>query len=358
MAWDLKTNLRGPAGQDATDAAQDDAALAAFLRSDTAAARAALDERIAALAVTLAGTTPGAVPVIKPVTDTRAGVWEFTHNSGTGYLYHLLAGASMGHDAALSAYGIDNDGIGALFANKKLGRGIVIDQKATITSATAYGLHATQSSTLAPLVRLEQNVNGAAAAMQLVAFGAPTAGQHLLYVGDPTGEAGRIDSLTGRINWQRDIKVSNKANGEVAQYFEASTSSAANSANTKKTFYGADSKVMFGATGAAGQYYPYRMAHSASSLSIQTAPNLVSADPLNPKPSEVAAWTTQFTVGHTGVSFFGAAKAKKTGWATATGVATRTAFDTAAVTLPELAQRVKALIDDLHATAGYGLLQA
>lgn len=48
--------------------------------------------------------------------------------------------------------------------------------------------------------------------------------------------------------------------------------------------------------------------------------------------------------------------ARKTGWSTATGTATRTSFDTATVTLAQLAERVKALIDDLHATAGHGLL--
>lgn len=50
--------------------------------------------------------------------------------------------------------------------------------------------------------------------------------------------------------------------------------------------------------------------------------------------------------------------ARKTGWATATGTATRTAFDTSTVTLPQLAERVKALIDDFHATAGHGLIGA
>lgn len=47
---------------------------------------------------------------------------------------------------------------------------------------------------------------------------------------------------------------------------------------------------------------------------------------------------------------------RKTGWATATGTPTRTTFDTATVTLPQLAERFKALIDDLHATAGHGLI--
>ena len=35
------------------------------------------------------------------------------------------------------------------------------------------------------------------------------------------------------------------------------------------------------------------------------------------------------------------------GWARPTGTATRTTFDTATVTLPLLAERVKALVDDL-----------
>lgn len=48
--------------------------------------------------------------------------------------------------------------------------------------------------------------------------------------------------------------------------------------------------------------------------------------------------------------------ARKTGWATMTGTATRTAFDTSTATATQVAERLKALIDDLHATAGHGLL--
>lgn len=40
---------------------------------------------------------------------------------------------------------------------------------------------------------------------------------------------------------------------------------------------------------------------------------------------------------------------RRTGWGTMTGTATRTAFDTSTVTLEQLAQRVKALIDDSRA---------
>lgn len=40
--------------------------------------------------------------------------------------------------------------------------------------------------------------------------------------------------------------------------------------------------------------------------------------------------------------------ARSTGWVAATGTATRSTFDTASVTLSQLAERVKALTDDLR----------
>lgn len=46
---------------------------------------------------------------------------------------------------------------------------------------------------------------------------------------------------------------------------------------------------------------------------------------------------------------------RKTGWAAATGTATRTTFATGSVTLPQLAERVKALVDDL---ISHGLIGA
>jgi hypothetical protein len=46
--------------------------------------------------------------------------------------------------------------------------------------------------------------------------------------------------------------------------------------------------------------------------------------------------------------------ARKTGWAAATGTATRTTFDTATVTLPQLAERMKALLDDAISTGWIG----
>ncbi len=44
------------------------------------------------------------------------------------------------------ALGVDNDGVGLLIPNKQKGRGIVGDQRATVTATDAYWLHATQRS--------------------------------------------------------------------------------------------------------------------------------------------------------------------------------------------------------------------
>ena len=58
------------------------------------------------------------------------------------------------------------------------------------------------------------------------------------------------------------------------------------------------------------------------------------------------------------IGFLGTAAFRATGWGAPTGTATRTTFDTTTVTLAQLAERTKALIDDMRVSSGYGLLQA
>ena len=64
-------------------------------------------------------------------------------------------------------------------------------------------------------------------------------------------------------------------------------------------------------------------------------------------------WNLMTNLRHTAVEVLGA---RKTGWTVASGTATRASFDTSTVTTEQLAERVKALIDDLHGTAGHGLI--
>jgi hypothetical protein len=58
----------------------------------------------------------------------------------------------------------------------------------------------------------------------------------------------------------------------------------------------------------------------------------------------------------TQLGFWKAPVNKKTGWVLPTGTSKRSTFDTATITLAELAGVVKAIVEDLHGTAGYGLL--
>lgn len=64
---------------------------------------------------------------------------------------------------------------------------------------------------------------------------------------------------------------------------------------------------------------------------------------------QVAPFASSGVIGATGYNVNGTSVvgSRKTGWAAATGTATRTTFVTSTVTLPLLAERVKALIDDL-----------
>lgn len=239
----------------------------------------------------LSGTEPGNVPVAKPTGDTRAGVWEFIHNSNDGYLYHLLTGSSMGHNAALIALGVDNDGIGLLIPNKLKGRGIVGDQRATVTDALAYWMHVTQRSTAAPLIRLEQQAAGVAPLIQLLNFSG--FGGKLLQVVNADGEAGSIDGATGTIGWLRDIRIADRADA-TPSYLRIDSGSGASATTMKVSYHGDDEDVFFGATGTAGAYYPYKIAHSASTFAIQTAANLTGQG-TNPLPSAVTTWNNRIT---------------------------------------------------------------
>jgi hypothetical protein len=120
-----------------------------------------------------------------------------------------------------------------------------------------------------------------------------------------------------------------------------------------------------------------RASHTASGVNYLTLGNAATASPpsilasgddinvgiyIRPKGSgtlriDDGSSNARFRMNTTGIGFFATSPvAQKTGWGAATGTATRTTFDTTTVTTEQLAQRVKALIDDLHSTAGYGLI--
>ncbi|QKY78380.1 hypothetical protein SEA_BARSTEN_25 [Gordonia Phage Barsten] len=320
-----------------------------------------IDERLTkadadAAYVRMAGTTPGAVPVMKPTGDTRAAVWEFTHNADAGYLYHLLAGSSMGHNAAMLGLGIDNDGIGLMIPNKLKGRGIVGDQRATITDASAYWLHATQRSALAPLVRLEMQASDAAPLLQLLSFNSPAPGaeQRLLYVGDGNGEAGAIMAANGSIAWRRQVQLFDRSDPDPT-FLTVQNNVGVATGMRSYTRVGKAGVEWWNNTGASGSWWPFRILGNGSNLRIQGGGQATAVG--------TATYTDVITVRNAQIGFFGAtASAQKarvgaltdssggtSGGATVPAV-TDTA--TAANAIATLTAKVNALEAILSAAAG------
>jgi hypothetical protein len=104
--------------------------------------------------------------------------------------------------------------------------------------------------------------------------------------------------------------------------------------------------------GIAGTNYGTRL--DANGLRIDTLSNLHTS---NTSGRIIQAGNLQFTTGNVlniansagvlQVNGTQVISSRKTGWVAATGTATRTTYVTSSVTLPQLAERVKALIDDL-----------
>jgi hypothetical protein len=219
---------------------------------------------------------------------------------------HLTQGVGF-TGAYLMGIGNDNgDKPGLLISNKAAGKGQVIKQNSTITSATAYGLQVDQQSTQAAGVRLEMNVDGGADLLQLLNLTtqASTATK-LLYVGDSAGQIGFIRAKDGVLQWQRNVRVTDNPADSAARYLEVSTSDGANSSATSKNFLGATSHTFFTGTGSAGQYWPYRFFGTGSTFSLQTAGALTAAAPTDPRPSEVSAWNSILAVKNNQLGFFG-----------------------------------------------------
>ena len=301
--------------------------------------------------VRFAGTEPGAA-VVKPSGDGRPGVWELVHNDTSGYLFHLLAGTSFASPAAIFGIGLDNGagGAGILIANKARSVGLVINQQSTISDAAAYGIKITGQSTLAPSVRIEQNVSGAADALQLLAFGTPTASQNLLLISAGGSNAGFIKADDGRIDWRRDITIRDRDGSTVSGLKVGENSAYATWGDTAGYWAQYDKKsVNFWSPSGGGSHWPFRIQTGGSYLQVHTGP----AGAYGAAPT-----TSVLRFQHDKLAFFAAAPVKKTGWATATGTKSRATFSSDSVTLASLAAVVAALIDDLHATAGYGLLNS
>lgn len=300
MTWELKTNLRGPAGFNATDAAGDDAAIAAFLAGNGTAARAAAEALVRAQYEK--GTPVGSPPVVKPTGDGRAGVWEYTHNDTTGYLYHLLMGAGTASGAWAVGIGVDSGlGNGVIIRNKAKGIGLKIEQLTSITSATAYGLTVEQKSALAPAILMSQASTGTAMLMDLQSFVPSTDPNALiLRISSGSGTAGFIKSYSGEFVWDKKFTMRT----DVGADFRSNTGKADEWA---KHLIVNHNGLEFQNPGAASSWNMFRISTreggEVNRLNFQTAP--ATADP------STAVWSTVIGLRHNQLGFYGAAPVSK-----------------------------------------------
>lgn len=137
--------------------------------------------------------------------------------NGTGSALHLVNGTSFSAPYILGI-GKDNPGTGMELPNKASGMMISGTQRATVTGSDSYWMKAVQLNTVAPLVRLEQVADNSAPLLQIVALGTvPTPEQHLLYIGDASGEAGKIFTGSGKFRWQRNFDIMDKDGSTVSK---------------------------------------------------------------------------------------------------------------------------------------------
>lgn len=169
--------------------------------------------------LTSRGVGPGASRqiTVKAPGDTTDGLFDWNHNSGTGYLFHLTMGANTSATTFAIAIGLDGGlGKGILLANKKTGMGIVLNQQSTITATTAYGLHGLQQSTLAPVIALEQYAASSAPLIRFNSKSNATAGQKLAeFTGEPNGVYtlwGHVSAVDGSLNWAAPLYVNGGVN--------------------------------------------------------------------------------------------------------------------------------------------------
>ncbi|AKU43343.1 hypothetical protein CPT_Silence6 [Bacillus phage Silence] len=195
--------------------------------------------------------------------------------------------------------GKDYDGLGMMLPNKANGRMISGEQRATVTDINSEWLKVTQSSINAPLIRLEQNVEGAAAALQLQAFGTTTAAQHLLYVGNQQGEIGKIYSSDGALTWLKDIKVHdvNSSGGKLKLMSGAIVGQQSHILGDSKGF------EWYNYSGSPNIWYPFSIKANSNTLSIQAGANANAVGG--------ATYTSIISIQNTKLGFFGATPVTK-----------------------------------------------
>ncbi|QGJ90995.1 tail spike protein [Gordonia phage Yikes] len=236
-------------------------------------AQSALDARYAERGVAkgvLADTTPGSIPVLRTPGDGKAANWEYIHNGEGGYLWHLLSGAQSVGGWHIGA-GLDNGTTGfAIVRNKAQAIGLKIEQTATVTTSTAYGMSVEQKNANSTAVFMEQKLvsGGAAPLMQLISYETDPAKLLFQYQG-ANGKGAKVVSPTGVLEANADIEV------QTSSFRARSQNSVAAASRNHLTMDAIEgvgpTLTWYNNTGAAGSWWPFRIRGSGSGLNFETA---------------------------------------------------------------------------------------
>lgn len=155
--------------------------------------------------VSTAGTDPGEVPVLRHVGDGRAAVWEYVHDGGGGYVWHLLVGPDSTNGSWVVGFGVDGGSGGAFIVrNKAAGVATKWEQVETISDPQAYGI-AWEQKSMAPLVMAEQKPQASAPIEKFVSYRADGGELALVEYYGADSSGGYVRARDGALVWTADI---------------------------------------------------------------------------------------------------------------------------------------------------------
>lgn len=314
--------------------------------------------------------TPG-----DPVTDARPMLWMQKHSAasrdnyaqeweqGAGY-FALIKEAGSAYGAALSAYAEYNSGTGQTIATHT--RGVANHANSQVWGLWAYAAANNPAVVPISIVGEEININNKAPDQGWMGQNLVAGNSRGLIINTADGGNAITQALSiGRSGGAGGIHTGIVIKSD-AIVPASDTISNASVANNEAIFIGGATNAANGATGIRFKDGRFRTGISFAEATFDAnAAILMGKDHRivvgdGPGSSRYLGFDydnslanfNNLTVGVNGVKVVGT---RRTGWAAASGTATRTAFATSSVTLPQLAEHVKALIDDL---INHGLIGA
>ncbi|SLL33513.1 Uncharacterised protein [Mycobacteroides abscessus subsp. abscessus] len=244
--------------------------------------------------------------IAKDVNNTASSVIGWQHASKVGYLLHFESRAGGKAPAAMIGIGLDatgpdnSQGVGGiLIANKSYAHGLTIRNQPSIMNSQSYGLYLIQES-MAPTMYGIQTP-GTAELIRLQAGSGMTT-EKIMTVIDSVGEAGNINSASGKLQWKRDITVAGE--GSNRRKIEIYDNAQVVEAKRNFTFHHYNALEFLVNSGTDDIFYPRRLSVSGLGMSFDTA------SPITGR-STTPSYSKQFEVRHNQIGFFGTTPVSK-----------------------------------------------